>query len=406
MAAPKWTPPPDPDLEALAAKCWQEWHEDRPTVVAFDTETHGLEYHDPAFCATFAWRRPDGSMAGHYLEFEELNPDQVFASQCLARSILEEAAVIVAHNWKFDAHKVDLLLNFQQWQEVHDTEAMAHLLDEHRLKGLKELAVAVLGFDDLMDVPGNEKNPDYEDDLTLWMLDTSQPKPKKTRPVTRRKPRSVVELGKAKEWAKKRHGLKTIKEVGYHLLPRGTVVPYAILDAVWTLELAETFFPAILEHADLHALYQAEMLLAQTAIYDMEKAGMGVDMVYVERQLSEFRTKLLGHEMGIEQLVGKQVKTGDMPAKEKPLYFNPASRDQVAEFFSERGHVSDSYDADTLKTIDHPLAPALLAYRKDAKLLGYFEGLKAGTVDGVFHPSLRQHGTVSGRTSAGAERGD
>jgi DNA polymerase I-like protein with 3'-5' exonuclease and polymerase domains len=97
-----------------------------------------------------------------------------------------------------------------------------------------------------------------------------------------------------------------------------------------------------------------------------------------------------------------------MPEKEKPLYFNPASPDQVGEYFAAHGFVRDSYDAEALGAITHPLAPKLLEYRSDKKILdSYFVALQRDTgADGIFHPSLRQHGTVSGRTSAGAERGD
>jgi hypothetical protein len=36
----------------------------------------------------------------------------------------------------------------------------------------------------------------------------------------------------------------------------------------------------------------------------------------------------------------------------------------------------------------------------------YLLAIKRGEKDGVFHPSIRQHGTVTGRTSSGGAKGD
>jgi DNA polymerase I-like protein with 3'-5' exonuclease and polymerase domains len=408
--APAWVPPPAPDMRALARECYQTWLADQPTTLAFDTETTGLEYHDDAFCGTFAWRRPDGTVFGGYLEWivsgdvmDDVEAEAfTYQTRDLSLRMLRHARVLVAHNAKFDLHRVERALGFRlaDDQVLHDTECMAHLDDEHRPKGLKELAVSVLGFDDLMDVPGNEKNPDY---------DPSDPESKKMRPVIRRKPKSEYLVDKAREAVKKQLGLRSVKDVGYHLLPRGIVTPYAILDAVWTLDLARILWPKVSQWEDLTALYWQEMMLTRTAIYDMEKSGLKVRMDYVGEQVKHYRKLALAHEAKIEQLVAKPVRTGKIDKKERHLFFNPsASSPDAAAFFEAHGLGRDNYDAEALGTIDHPLATTLLAYRKDIKILdGYFIALqKAVGADGIFHQSSRQHGTVSGRTSGGKERGD
>lgn len=396
--APAWVPPPDPDLRQLAIECQRAWERDRPTTIAFDTETTGLEYHDTAFCGTVAWRSPAEDILrgqpigveGHYVEFERLGP----GAKRLFRDILEHAEVIVAHNAKFDLHKVEAALGFRLRpdQVLHDTECMSHLDDEHRRKGLKALAVSVLGFDDLIGIPGKQK-----DKATGQMVD-----------VVRMKPKSQVEIDKAREWAKKQNGLRSIDDVGYQMLPRGVLVPYAILDAEWTLNLAAELWPRVNRYPDLRALYDQEMELTRTAIYDMEKRGLRVRLDYVAEQVKHYRGLVIDHELRMEQIVSKPVRTGDVPPKEKDLFFNPASPKQVGAWFEAHGHKRDNYDADALKTIKHPLAEALLVYRKDKKILdSYFVSLQKATgADGIFHQSSRQHGTVSGRTSGGKERGD
>jgi hypothetical protein len=39
----------------MAWEAFHLWEADRPTVVAVDTETHGLGWFDRAFCATVTW---------------------------------------------------------------------------------------------------------------------------------------------------------------------------------------------------------------------------------------------------------------------------------------------------------------------------------------------------------------
>jgi DNA polymerase I-like protein with 3'-5' exonuclease and polymerase domains len=270
---------------------------------------------------------------------------------------------------------------------------MAHLDDEHQDKGLKDLAISVLKFDDTMDVPGKSKDKD-----TGKMVD-----------VIRQVPRSKWEIDKARMWAKKHHGLRKVSEVGYDLLPRGILVPYAILDAVWTFNLARILHPKIMYYPEVAALYDREIRLTRGAIYEMEKAGMATRQDYVAEMVKEYRTRCYNHENDIEQIVGKPVRTGDIPKAEREQFFNPnSSAPDARDLLAAAGFERESYDADSLATIDHPLARKLLEYRKDVKILDtYFVALQSDTgPDGIFHQSSRQHGTVSGRTSGGRERGD
>lgn len=379
----------------LANTGYDEWKLDQPKVIAFDTETTGLEFHDVAFGASIAWVHDDvltgqREVRGHWFDFDHA-PD----AHGIVADIIAGADQLVAHNAKFDLHKLEAQgIVLRPDQVLHDTEAMSHLLNEHRPKGLKALAIDVLKFDDTIMVPGKRKNPDTG----------------KQEDVVRPKARSSVEMSKAKEWAKKQYGLKSVKEVGYHLLPRGVLVPYAVLDAVWTFQLANVFWPALVaEYGDDIALYWREMALSRGSIYNIEKAGMRTDRAYIEAQVKTYSTKRYQHELAIEQIVGKPVRTGKIPPKERAEFFNPSgSSPDAGAFFEATGNGRENYDAEQLRTINHPLAARLLEYRKDIKILdSYFIALqKAVGADDLFHPAIRQHGTVSGRTSAGSERGD
>ncbi len=405
---PKWEPPPEPDFEALAREGWEAWQRDKPTVIAFDTETTGLAYHDTPFCVTVAWRgdhlfAQDG-VAGFYFETER------FDSRGILEAIFGHAKVLVAHNFKFDQHRMDWLFPGTDWTQFdkHDTEGMAHLIDEHQPKGLKDLAVAHLGWQDTMQVPATRKCAKCNGEK--GNLECAVCHGKGREEYEKDVPRSQWEIDKAREWAKKEHGLDSVQDVGYQLLPRGTLVPYAILDAEWTYRLAMKFQPIIARYPDtLQVLYDREMRLATGALYETERRGMGTDVEYTDAKVKEYRTRCIKHEQAIEQLVGKPVRRGKIPAKERHEWFNPsASSPDVGDFLTAHGHGRPNYDKEQLKGIQHPLAARILEYRKDTKILeSYFIALqKERGPDGIFHPSIRPFGTVTGRTSAGAERGD
>ncbi len=251
-------------------------------------------------------------------------------------------------------------------------------------EGLKALAVSVLGENDT---------------VRLQVQSTGEWK---------EVPREKWEIDEARKWAKKEYGLKTVAEVGYDLLPRGTVVPYAIKDAEWTFRLAQVLHPQILAIPGVCDLYTSEMALSTGALYSLERAGLKVRTDYLDAQIKAYRTKVLQHELDIEQIVGKPVRTGAIPPKERHQFFNPASNKELAEYFELAGFSYDSYDADTLKTMAHPMAAKLISYRSDKKLLEtYFTALRAEVGDdGLYHPSIREHGTVSGRASSGANLAD
>ena len=93
-------------------------------IVAFDTETKGLDWWDPnqqAFLGSYAYDSPDGPVVG-VCNFE--NPDDVGEFV----DVLKKATVLVAHNMPFDVHQVreTLGLNLLELSTpLHDTHIMA-----------------------------------------------------------------------------------------------------------------------------------------------------------------------------------------------------------------------------------------------------------------------------------------
>jgi len=402
----EWEPPPDPDLSALFGTAVAAWSQDQPKVIAWDTETTGLTWADRPFCVTLAWHSDDPiqgpGVYGYYVELSEHGAPE------FVRAVLNHAERHALHNGKFDLRMLENagVWTPDQWGGTYfdDTEALAHLDDEHRPKKLKKLAVSVLGESDIVQVPKRRH-------LVIDGEKQYDEKGKKVmEPYLDPQPREDYEVGMAKEWAKRKYGLASVDDVGYDLLPRGTIVPYAIKDAVFTLRLAGALYPRIVRDPELFALYEREVFnTTRGAAMQMERAGMAVRTDYLAEQVKAYRKKCYAHELAIERMVGKPVRTGKIAPKERADYFNPGSSSpDAANFLAAAGFERGSYDAENLRGINHPLADLLLVYRKDVKLLdGYLVALAKETgEDGIFHPSLRYHGTVSGRTSAGAERGD
>jgi DNA polymerase I-like protein with 3'-5' exonuclease and polymerase domains len=349
------------------------WRRDRPSAVAFDTETTGLTWFDKAFCVTIAWEGES-----HYFDLE--------VSWSHVEEILNGSRLI-CHHAKFDIQKA-LMLGLLHRDDLtaegfEDTQIASHLLDEHRPKALKHLAEVVLG-------------ETTDEDAAL---------------------------------AKVRREMKLTKDDGYDKLPREVIVPYALKDAEFTYRLWKVFSEQL--SSDLLSLYAMEKQLVLTMM-DVEAAGMGVDVMFVDHQIKEHNTLRLREELNIEKLCGKKV--GDQKIKVKvprtdedgkpvlgkkgqqlyksvpqqhPDFLNPNAPGQLITAFAERGILLEDTKDETLQKVDDPLAQSLTRYRQLAKLVStYLSPMREEQRDGVLHPNFRLTGTVTGRMASGEERGD
>lgn len=308
-------------------------------LVAVDTETTGVAYFDTPFCASLAYRH-GGELVTRFVDLD--HADEAAA----LKQFLSEADELVFHNAKFDMQKLALVGLFVPSERdpltVHDTEAIAHLLDEHRPKKLKVLAKEVLG----------EETDEAE----------------------------------AIREAKKEHKLRA--KDGYHLLPREVVVPYALKDAEFTLRLFEELYPKLCKYDDLRSLYTTEQRLT-FVLLEMEGNGLAVDLEYVERTAKDYAGKALALEMEIRDIVGSEE-------------FNPNSPKQVTDAFLALGIELESTSKESLRDIKHPLAEKLLELRTLKKMHGtYLKPILEEQREGVIHPNFRQHGAKTGRMSSG-----
>lgn len=326
-----------------AHEAWTKFDRDSPGFLAFDTETTGVSFFDAPFCVSMAWADAAGGsipLEAHYFELGIPYVEEA------VKSILAEAPNLVCHNSKFDFQKV-ALVGLYDWtgrdpHTVWDTECLYHLLDEHGTKGLKDLAERVLGL-----------STDEEEVLK----------------VERRK-------------------LKMKKSDGYHLLPREVLIPYAVKDAEFTIQLFGVLYNKVTGVSDLARINALEQSLTFTLL-GMESRGMGLDIDYVRKEASAYANKALEAEILIRDITGDEE-------------FNPNSPKQISEYFERMGMAVVGTDKATLKQTDSELAEAILDLRHLRKIHGtYLKPMLEESRDGILHPNYRQHGTRTGRMSSG-----
>jgi DNA polymerase I-like protein with 3'-5' exonuclease and polymerase domains len=351
---------PSIDFGALAQEALSRWKADSPSSIGIDTETSGVAFFDPAFCVTVAWDSDEGDYTGHYLE---LVSEDAFEA---CREILLGTENWVFHNAKFDLQKLILagVITREEVDGVYiqDTEAMAHLIDPNADKKLKRLAMDYLDWDDTITVEKKNGEGTYEVSAEKYALDTARRK------------------------------LKLKKEDGYAVLPRDVLIPYAIADALMTIELYDQLLPRLTSRAQaLRELYAREMRLA-LVLLDIEAAGMRVDMDYVDSTIKQLTGTMYAQSERIKSL------TGEAEFKDHHVW--------IKRVLLDLGLKVDNVQADTLEELDHPVVVAILEWRKTKKMYDYFHAIQTEQRYSILHPSFRQHGTKTGRMSSGQYNSD
>lgn len=340
---------------------------DHPSIIAVDTETSGLGFYDEPFAATLTWRSREGELRSGYIDLEGEGREGRIQ---LLRKILVMVPAWVFHNSKFDLQKLLLIGAIDpDWVdavELHDTQTAYMLLDENSTKRLKDLAVRVLGYDDTIEV----------------------------------EIKSGKNKGKFKQVPKEEHRLNKIrrklglrKEDGYHLLPRDVLIPYALRDTEFTLQLHEILQPRLHAKNDpaLLSLY-ADAMKLKRVLLRMEADGFGLDVPYTEERASEYGVRVMEKWDRVVTLVGD-------------ADFNPRSPDQVKAAFARRGIKLEDTQAKTLKKLSDELAVALLDYRDDFKIhTTYLLGLLREQRDGIIHPNFNDDGARTGRMSSSSAK--
>lgn len=322
-------------------------------IVAFDTETKGLDWFDPnhrAFLATTATKTGE--------ELYDLSKE--YAAKAFVEE-LDAADIIVAHNLPFDVHHVREATGYDildSGADLHDTHIMAKLAFPRGAAGsigsygLKPLAKAHLGFD------ADEEQSTME---------------------------SLAKEAKIK--LKTTGGFYTFWQAYPSVLEK-----YALKDARITYDLFIKFSEALAEDEKLQALYELEQQVMPILIR-AEQDGIGTDPKVIE--------ELLDHYRKVQDTEGVILKDtlGDI---------NYDSPKQLAEALQEAGvkltrktkagEIStQSYVLQELED-DYPVVKTLGTYREASKMVSTY--LEPHLGKDVLHGSFDQCGAWSGRMSS------
>lgn len=322
-------------------------------VVAFDTETKGLDWFNPdqqAFLAT--WADADGEY------WADLSDE---AQVLQFRQAIDEADVVVGHNLNFDVHMVRATLGFDpmEGKVPHDTDLMSRVLypegqrkGERGGHGLKNLAKVYL------------------------RTDAADPE------------EAIKEMGK-------QIGLKTMRQTGaYYEVYRAypdVMREYAVADARYTYDLFEKFS----EHVgDLKRIYELEMKV-MPILNRAEQRGTRTDQAEVKRLKDKFEAEkaevyaYLSSELGEQALGGEGSEEALIEALLKIGV--PLTRK------TDTGKLSTSTWALAEFEKDFPQLKALQELRRLERFLTTYLGAIEGQE--VIHPSFMQCGAWTGRMS-------
>jgi DNA polymerase-1 len=309
-------------------------------LLAIDTETTGVGWHDEAFMISVAWHN-DG-LRTLVIDERDLSEDMWYREVDGIIEMLQETDKIIMHNAKFDIQKLCRLgVPLSVFKDkFEDTQALAHLINEQQSTSLKYLARTVLG-----------EGTDEDEVLKVW-----------------------------------RRKNKIKKDEGYEPIPNEILAPYAAKDAEFTLRLYEVLWNRMPK--DLHPLYQIEKNLT-LSLLGIEARGLQIDRAYVKLQRKEYGDRIYKLKQRIGELAGEE--------------FNPQSPKQLIEVFAQRGVRIAATDKATLASVDDELAALIVELREANKIKStYLDALAEEAKDGILHPSFRQHGTRTGRMSSGA----
>ena len=307
-------------------------------LLAIDTETTGVGWHDEAFMISIATREwshvYDKRLCEHGKDWDE-------AVETVS-AMLIDCDKIIMHNAKFDIQKLCRLgIPLSVFKDkFEDTQALAHLIDEQQSTSLKYLARTVLN-----------EGTDEDEVLKVW-----------------------------------RRKNKIKKEEGYEPIPNEILAPYAAKDAEFTLRLYEVLWNRMPK--DLLPLYNIEKDLT-LSLLGIEARGLRVNRDYVKRQRQEYGDKIYKTKARIAELSGSDFNP-QSPAQvlaaleDRGIRISKTDKATLASVDDELASlIVELREANKIKTT-------------------YFDAMFEESKDGILHPNFRQHGTRTGRMSSGA----
>jgi DNA polymerase-1 len=395
--------------------------------IAYDCETTGLTEQDEvigySICA-------EEGLAYYIIlaSWDKVNSRLVYystleASKKLIKSLVGKS--LIMHNSVFDCIMAKAFFKTDLMPSLHtDTMVLAHLLDENRRVGLKELSASIFG----------ESSKKEQEEMKASVAANGGSLTK-----------ASYEMYKADPYLMGKYGAK---------------------DALLTFKLFHTLVPQLFEQ-DLDKFFYEEetMPLLRGPTYDLNRTGLAVDVKGLASLKKQLEAECLEAKTFIHQEIASIVSE-KYPGTNKKNHFNIGSSSQLSwllfgklmleysvltkegktvckalglrlpyTFSAKREFIAtcermfgEIYQPEAIvngkkvkaKRVKAPwsyiacdkatlakLAPRyewikkLLEYQRKTKILNtYVEGIQERTRYGIIHPSFLQHGTTSGRYSS------
>lgn len=291
----------------------------------------------------------------------------------LQRRLFDKPDVVwFLHNAKFDLHMLG--------QDGCELRGTIHCTMAHERLIFNKLPSYALGV--VAPRYGQEKSKDVDAYISKHKLYTKR-----------------QQLGKKKE----------IKDLHFDRVPFPVISDYGLKDGRITFEVGQgqrsqlskfygSFPPAAQDRA--RALIANERQLTKVC-FELERNGIKIDKRYCEDAFAFTTGRASAAAATFERLTRAELV--DSAAALKPIFEAagvPAGRTAPSTRFPDG---QPSYNKAALIASGHPVAAALLEYRKFSKVAGtYFRNfLDLADADGFLHADLRQAGTDTGRFSMG-----
>lgn len=395
--------------------------------IAVDTETTGVSKDSQIIGFSASWEVE----SGYYVVLRSWDGSKlnVLETESVAKEFMVALVdhSLVMHNAVFDCAMIFNNYNVQLIDSVHtDTLILAHLLNENRRNGLKELATSIFADD------------------------------------------SNAEQLIMKESIRANGGLITKTDYELYKADSELIGRYGAKDTILTLKLFYHMVPILFEEGlDKFFYYEESMPLLRRTTYDLNTVGLRIDPTKLENLKGELQTEALEAKSFVHKEIQKHIadkypgtskaKTFNIGSSQqlawllfikmgeeymtltdegkvvcrflglKLPYTGPARRDFIYACTQAKGiaYAPGAYNPKTKKTSKpkvigdvakylaankatmQKLAPKikwvdkLLLFQKNTKLLNtYVEGIKSRMSYNVIYPSFLQNGTTSGRYSS------
>ncbi len=192
------------------------------------------------------------------------------------------------------------------------------------------------------------------------------------------------------------NAIKAIKLKKHQMIkvPIHLTAPYCEGDVSGTNQLL-VGLEKYIEETDQTPVWQQEIEVT-SLLWSMENVGLGFDQDYATAVLPLLQDKIAEVRGDIDELVG--VSSGG---------FNPNSPKQLGEVLTKAGLKSNrrtktgwSWDADVLKTLDHPIPKKILELRSVQKVEGTDIRPRMDRGQPTIHESIKSFGAITGRMSS------